>query len=631
MSVSPHDFPDRAAQDADPNTIPLGPQAPGVQSDLSGRFACVTGVEQTILQQSRRRGRGPLEIVLLSEDDNVAGVRSTIRGNLSSLLPAGYVGDVRESPVGSNQAVPRDATIAGSVLVWRHPLLPHIEGVLNDHGLVYDFRVHWDETASGLSLCPATTSWSDLEPLYVVVSGPREQLDSVMDDVMGSTISSVPRPSVTTVTQYSADDAVSGDASDLPDGVALSEGERALQLQFTDRELVHDPASGVYNLPAEELSGVVEHAVSKRRETLRSSGESQDSETGTMEEGVQLTITSPPYLDAIDYDAYAAGNGKDWSRKHGVAIDGADETTAEDELVELWKAQQREIFEQVYEATREGGYCAVVIGHVKMDDGKWVPLPHEFSSVMRDIGWEFHERIIWRKIGSRASRFGTTIQHPKPTYYYPNQVHEEIMIWRKGDIDRRKEPREELEISPLMKQEIANNVWHIPTVPHNKGVNHPCPFPEEIVHRLTLLFSYPGDVVVDPMTGSGTTVKVADRLDRIGIGTELQSAFVAEARRRLSAETYERGEQILPSFTEHVPGDSPEAAMRTPAVSEMEFEESGPCDGDDREEIVADGAEEIRSATDGGISEETGSDSENPTAGEETDDAAQTDLLAFER
>lgn len=567
MSVSPHDLPDTASRrDADPETIPLGPQAAIVQRDIADSFLDITGVEETIVQQSNPRTRGPIEVVLLGDPEETetnGAIRTTVQGNISTFLPDGYVGDVQKTTTGYDEAVPVDADIIGSVLVWRHPLIPHITPVIADHGLVYDFDIQWPETASSLALTPAMTKWGDLEALYISLSAPVDQLDVIMDELMERVISKVPRPSITTVNAYTPEDDDWEDTNKLPDNIRDDGGNHVLEFSFADRELMHDPASGVYNLPAEDLSEVIEYATEERpvEPTVRNADHDQHDLT---EDGIQLTITSPPYVDAIDYEAYANGNGDDWSRKHGVMVDNADNSTSEDELVELWKDQQQEIFEQVYEATRDGGYCAVVIGHIKLGDENWVPLPHEFSSVMKEIGWEFHERIIWRKIGARASRFGTTIQHPHPTYYYPNQIHEEIMVWRKGDIERRKDPIEELEISEVMKREVANNVWNIPTVPHNKGVNHPCPFPEEIVHRLAILYSYPGDIVVDPMVGSGTTVKIADRLGRVGIGTELQPAFVSEARRRLGSEEYTRASQIIPSFKEaKIEGDSPDAALRT--------------------------------------------------------------------
>lgn len=219
---------------------------------------------------------------------------------------------------------------------------------------------------------------------------------------------------------------------------------------------------------------------------------------------------------------------------------------------------QQSIFESVYKVTREGGFCTVVIGTVNHGTNNWVPLPHHFAEVMESIGFNFHERVMWNKVTGGSLRFGTTVQYPYPTQYYPNQQHEEIQIWRKGDVVARRNENSKLEMTDLMKQEIANNCWHIPPVPMNAAVDHPCPFPEEIVHRLTILYSCTGDVVADPMAGSGTTLKVADRLDRIAVGTELRPEYVAESRRRLATEPYDRRDQLLPGFEKIQAGETAE-------------------------------------------------------------------------
>jgi DNA modification methylase len=114
-----------------------------------------------------------------------------------------------------------------------------------------------------------------------------------------------------------------------------------------------------------------------------------------------------------------------------------------------------------------------------------------------------------------------------------------------------------------MKKEVANNTWNIAPVPHNSDIEHPCPLPEEIAHRLTLLYSCPGDAVIDPFSGSGTVPTVADQLGRVGIGTELNPAFAADARCRLRDGTYTRNDQLLPRF-ESIDGESPQTRIRKP-------------------------------------------------------------------
>lgn len=253
---------------------------------------------------------------------------------------------------------------------------------------------------------------------------------------------------------------------------------------------------------------------------------------------IQLTVTSPEYLNAINYESHQENAEDDFRNRKPADLTSYLDT-------------QEEIFSNVYEATQEGGYCAVVIAHTKTEDRTWNPLPHHFAErIDTNTEWNFHERFIWNKVTGGVSRFGVTIQHQFPSYYYPNQMHEEIQIWRKGDIKQSKQADSEFDAqSEHVKKEIANNVWHIAPEPPNKYITqHPCPFPEEIPHRLIMLYSNKGDLVSDPMCGIGTTPKVAKHLDRRYIGTDISEEYVTTAKERVANEPYTRRDQLVPTM-----------------------------------------------------------------------------------
>jgi site-specific DNA-methyltransferase (adenine-specific) len=157
---------------------------------------------------------------------------------------------------------------------------------------------------------------------------------------------------------------------------------------------------------------------------------------------------------------------------------------------------------------------------------------------MESIGYELEQDIIWHKVTGGAKRAGVTIQHPYPGYYKPNIMTEFILVFRKpGPPIYRNRTAEEKEqnriaIDALFKHELANNIWHIAPVPPNT-IDHPCPFPEEIPYRLILLYSYRGDLVLDPFAGSGTTLKVALHLGRRAVGYEVKEQYVKLARKRI--------------------------------------------------------------------------------------------------
>jgi site-specific DNA-methyltransferase (adenine-specific) len=77
-------------------------------------------------------------------------------------------------------------------------------------------------------------------------------------------------------------------------------------------------------------------------------------------------------------------------------------------------------------------------------------------------------------------------------------------------------------------------VWRIAPAP--QGFDHPCPFPPEIPSRLIALFSGPGDTIIDPFVGAGTTLRAAKNLGRKSIGIDKSEAYCEIAAQRLSQE-----------------------------------------------------------------------------------------------
>lgn len=232
---------------------------------------------------------------------------------------------------------------------------------------------------------------------------------------------------------------------------------------------------------------------------------------------VDLVVTSSPYWNAVDYDQHIADPTKWYRTRRG-----------QDYNVYLGFLQ--EAFQEVYRVTKPGAFCCVVIGTV-LYKGKHYPLPFHFVSLMEDIGFEFHQDIVWHKVTGGVKRAGVTIQNPKPLRYYPNIMTEFILVFKKPGV-RKEKPGGEFPIDELFKLELANNVWHIAPVPPGV-IPHPTPFPEEIPFRLIMFYSFPGDLVLDPFLGSGTTLKVARHLGRRGIGYEIRKEYAELAKRRI--------------------------------------------------------------------------------------------------
>lgn len=258
---------------------------------------------------------------------------------------------------------------------------------------------------------------------------------------------------------------------------------------------------------------------------------------------VSLTVTSPPYWNAIDYDIHA--NDKSQHYRTRSYSNGFSEYH---EYLNWLKV----IFREVLRVTKPGGFCAIVIGTV-LHGGKHYPVPFDTTLLMTEIGWEFHQDIIWHKCTGGVKRAGVTIQKPYPGYFYPNIMTEYILVLKKpGNPIYKGVPQEEKDaavypINRLFTLDIANNIWHIAPIPPNH-LDHPCPFPEEIPYRLITLFSYPNDLVLDPFVGSGQTLKVANHLKRKYVGYEIIKKYVELTKKRLDEPLSLREYQLVATF-----------------------------------------------------------------------------------
>ncbi|HXV46802.1 MAG TPA: site-specific DNA-methyltransferase [Nitrososphaera sp.] len=258
---------------------------------------------------------------------------------------------------------------------------------------------------------------------------------------------------------------------------------------------------------------------------------------------VQLTITSPPYRNAIDYDMHASGSGGYYRGK--LNLDTGDYL---DDMAEIFG-------DKVYRVTKEGGYCCIVIAN-EVVNGTILPLPHMLlSRLVQPSGrWNLHEEIIWHKVTGGTNRYGSFVINPYPKYYRANIMHEFILILRKGDVNSGRTQRKNAlpATHEEWTKEIANSVWHIAPVPPGY-IDHPCPYPEEIPYRLMKLYSYENDVVLDPFNGSGQTTKVAHHFGRRYVGIDLVKDYVNLARARIEREPLHIRDEALIANWKKIP------------------------------------------------------------------------------
>lgn len=240
------------------------------------------------------------------------------------------------------------------------------------------------------------------------------------------------------------------------------------------------------------------------------------------DDSIVLAFTSPPYHNAINYGDHIKklkGDIHHWERT--------------EQSYDYYKTFLIDRFKEMYRVIKPGGHNVVNISPIAWE-GKRVALPFHFVCWMEEIGWQFKEDIIWEKGIVKDKRSGVLMQHPYPGYYYPSLAIEYVLVFQKSagkktenNIYHNRSAKEKKanEINMEGYQEQSKNIWNIRPVAPSENI-HPCPFPEELAHRVIKYYSYQNDTVLDIFSGSGVTNLVAEKLKRKHIGMETEKHYI---------------------------------------------------------------------------------------------------------
>jgi len=221
------------------------------------------------------------------------------------------------------------------------------------------------------------------------------------------------------------------------------------------------------------------------------------------DESVQLIMTSPPY-----------GLGKEFEKSY------TPETIFE---------EVKPVLDECSRVMTPGGIMVVNIADIqnfsrggkKNKHNEWHFSGVKYQQYLRQLGFHLRDVVQWWKNNfnwADCSHMFPVKNTPHTRYRFVNHTEHILIFEKEGE---RALPPEDVQIDSHLTdeqfKEYGKNVWKVNIVPNH---GHPCVYPEELCERVIRMFSFEGDTVLDPFLGSGTTVKVARNLGRIGIGYE---------------------------------------------------------------------------------------------------------------
>jgi len=217
---------------------------------------------------------------------------------------------------------------------------------------------------------------------------------------------------------------------------------------------------------------------------------------------VHLMITSPPYNVSKEYD-------QDLS------------------LTEYLKLLENS-FRETYRVLVNGGRACINVANLGRKP--YIPLSDYISNMMIKIGFSMRGEVIWNKAASASpsTAWGSWQSAANPIL---RDIHEYILIFSKGEYKREKGHKEN-SITKEQFMEWTKSIWTM-NAESARRIGHPAPFPEELPYRLIQLYSFKGDIILDPFMGSGTTAVTAIKSDRKFVGYDISQEYIDLAEKRL--------------------------------------------------------------------------------------------------
>ena len=230
---------------------------------------------------------------------------------------------------------------------------------------------------------------------------------------------------------------------------------------------------------------------------------------------IDLTVTSPPYDDLRNYNGYSF--------------------------------DCENIAKQLYRITKEGGIVVWVVGD-KIVKGNKTLTSFKHALLFQQIGFNVHDTMIYKKKNTPFMRsnaytncfeFMFVFSKGSPKVFNPRKEKtvrsgEEMLVHNKKADGINKKI-----LGRLNEEKTKTNIWEYAvglggTTKDKIAFKHPATFPEKLAEDHILSWSNKGDIIFDPMSGSGTTCKMAFINERYYLGCDISQEYVNISKERLS-------------------------------------------------------------------------------------------------
>jgi len=251
------------------------------------------------------------------------------------------------------------------------------------------------------------------------------------------------------------------------------------------------------------------------------------------ENSIDLTVTSPPYDNLRTYNGYTFDF-------EGIA-------------------------KELYRVTKQGGVVVWVVGDATIK-GSETGTSFKQALYFKESGFNLHDTMIWQKpnyapMYPSVKRYDLNFEYMfvlskgQPKTWNP--IKDRIKAESSKQRSKYKTSFIKKDGSRNLKEKVdngndfckRNSVWIIPNG-QIRGLKHPAPFPEQLAEDHILSWSNEGDTILDPMAGSGTTLKMAKKNNRNYIGIEISQEYIDIINKRLAPEIGRTKAQKSPHSSE---------------------------------------------------------------------------------